>query len=300
MIHSYPSVFQLGHRCVERIFDGPVSVTEKVDGSQISFGVIDGALQVRSKGQQIILGGPNGMFDEAIASITALETKLHPGWTYRGEYLRNPHHNALSYTRIPHQHIILFDLDVGLESYVSHETLVAEAGVIGLEVVPELFNGVITDRAMFNTLLETESVLGGPKIEGVVIKNYALFGQDKKVLMAKYVQSNFAEVNAGAQHRLAPNKQDIITQLIEAYRTHARWQKAVQHLRERGTLQQAPQDIGPLMREVQADVLKEEADAIKDALFKWAWPQIARAISHGLPEWYKEELARLAFPGEMA
>ncbi len=35
-------------------------------------------------------------------------------------------------------------------------------------------------------LLEKESILGG-KVEGIVVKNYARFGKDKKVLMGKYV-----------------------------------------------------------------------------------------------------------------
>ena len=299
MIHSYPQVFQLGHRCVEGIFDGPVVLQEKVDGSQLSFGTIDGALQVRSKGQQIVLGGPAGMFDKAIETITALEPLLTPGFVYRGEYLSKPHHNALVYTRVPAKYIILYDISGnGDEVYMPYDKVCAEAARLGLEVVPQFFEGVITDRAMFNELLERDSVLGGTKIEGVVAKNYNRFGQDKKCLMAKYVRTDMREMNADAQKRLAPKGGDIITQLIETYRVPARWQKAVQHLRERGDLQQAPQDIGPLMKEVQADVLKEEEDAIKAVLFKWAWPQIARAISHGLPDWYKEELAKQAFPGD--
>jgi hypothetical protein len=39
MIQSYPSIYNLGHKAVAEIFAEPVVVQEKVDGSQVSFGV---------------------------------------------------------------------------------------------------------------------------------------------------------------------------------------------------------------------------------------------------------------------
>jgi ATP-dependent RNA circularization protein (DNA/RNA ligase family) len=39
MILSYPSIYALGHRAIRELFDGPVVVEEKIDGSQFSFGV---------------------------------------------------------------------------------------------------------------------------------------------------------------------------------------------------------------------------------------------------------------------
>ena len=37
--HSYPDVYELGHKIVSDVLNGHVLVQEKVDGSQISFGV---------------------------------------------------------------------------------------------------------------------------------------------------------------------------------------------------------------------------------------------------------------------
>jgi len=45
MIHSYATVFQLGHKMIAGIFSSPVVVEEKIDGSSFSFGLIDGELQ---------------------------------------------------------------------------------------------------------------------------------------------------------------------------------------------------------------------------------------------------------------
>lgn len=49
------------------------------------------------------------------------------------------------------------------------------------------------------------------------------------------------------------------------------------------------------MTEVPADVEKEERAEILDALWTAFWPKIRRGITAGLPQWYKDELAKQAF-----
>ena len=66
--------------------------------------------------------------------------------------------------------------------------------------------------------------------------------------------------------------------------------KAVQHLREDGSLLGEPKDIGPLIKEVIRDTMEEETDYIKETLFAWAKKDIARRVTSGLPEWYKQQL----------
>lgn len=36
MLHSYPSIFNLGHKAVKTLFDTEVLIKEKVDGSQFA------------------------------------------------------------------------------------------------------------------------------------------------------------------------------------------------------------------------------------------------------------------------
>ena len=74
----------------------------------------------------------------------------------------------------------------------------------------------------------------------------------------------------------------------------------VQHLRERNALTDAPQDIPALFKEVHADLLAECGDEIKQKLFDWAWNQVARGATGGLPEWYKEKLLASAFDAKPA
>lgn len=295
MIHSYPSVYAIGHKAIEGLFNGPVLVEEKIDGSQFSFGIVDGELQCRSKGKLLVLDAPEALFERAVAQVVARQHLLRPDWIYRGEYLSKPKHNTLAYGRVPRDNIIIFDISSANEEYLGHGTKVEEAARIGLECVPVFFQGLVTDMAMLNVLLERESCLGGTRIEGVVVKNYGLFTAEKKVAMGKYVSEAFKEKHETDWKERNPGRADVVESLIATYRTEARWHKAVQHLREADALTDSPRDIGALIREVPADVLKEDVDAIKQVLFRHFWPQIQRGITAGLPEWYKQQLASRAF-----
>lgn len=108
------------------------------------------------------------------------------------------------------------------------------------------------------------------------MKNYARFGRDKKALLGKFVSEAFKEVHAKEWKTSNPSNGDIILQITGTLKTAARWNKAVQHLREAGKLEDSPRDIGLLMKEVPTDIEKEEVDYIKDKLYEYAWPHIRR------------------------
>lgn len=294
-INSYPTVFQLGHSAIKDIFSGPVIVEEKIDGSQFSFGVIDGELVCRSKGKQLLIDAPEKMFNKAVETVKETQDKLHPGWVYRGEFLSTPKHNTLAYDRVPEKNIIIFDVRTGEEEYLDGAEKAAEAKRIGLEVVPLLYEGKVENFEMFQGFLERISCLGGQKVEGVVVKNYALFTPEKKVAIGKYVSEAFKEIHQGSWKERNPGTRDIETLLVEKYRTPARWDKAIQHLREDGKLTDTVKDIGLLVKEVGEDVARECEDEIKEFLWRQFWQKIARGVVRGLPEYYKERLAKTAF-----
>lgn len=299
--HSYPSVFNLGHKHLAELFHDDVTVEEKIDGSQFSFGKfrefnpIQDRLRIRSKNVEMLVDAPEGMFEPAVETVKKLALDLHEGWTYRSEFLSKPKHNTLAYGRVPKDNLILFDINTGEEEYLSWEDKAAEAARLGLEVVPLIFHGKVTDAEMFRALLERESVLGNVKIEGVVVKNYLRFGRDKKALMAKHVSEAFKEKHEKEWKNSNPTMGDILDQLVAEYRTPARWAKGVQHLREAGKLEHSPRDIGLLMQEIPADIENECEEEIKEKLFKYAWPRIRRGLTVGLPQWYKDELLKAQF-----
>jgi hypothetical protein len=216
---------------------------------------------------------------------------------YRGEYLQRPRHNALAYDRVPRGNIILFDVNTGLEEYVSREEKEKIAEELNLEIVPCLYRGMVANLDQFNTLLETISILGGQKIEGVVCKQEkpTLFGPDKKALMGKYVSADFKEVHKGSWKESNPGRGDIVQSLISRYRTPARWAKAVQHLREAGQIQGSPTDIGAIIKECHRDFMEECGDECAAALWAHFSKEITRSVAGGIPEWYKEQLLKTQF-----
>lgn len=294
--HSYPKIYALGHRAITELLLDPVIVEEKVDGSQFSFGLFEDGYRARSKGAILNLLAPEKMFNKACEVVKGLPLK--EGWTYRAEYLLKPKHNALAYDRTPKDHLIIFDINTGEEAYMSWEDKAEEAARLGLDVIPRMFEGVIDNPQMFRDMLDTVSCLGGQKIEGVVIKNYKRFGLDKKVLMGKSVSEAFKEVHKREWADANPKGKDILGMLTDSYRTPARWNKAIQHLTEKGVVEGSPRDIGLLIKEVGNDVEAECVEEIKEALYRWAWPHIRRGLNRGLPEWYKEELLKKQFGKE--
>ncbi len=296
--NSYPKLWALGHPNISMIFAEPVVIEEKVDGSQFSFGEIDGILRARSKNVEINLDDAPDLFAPAVETVRRLhsEGKLIPDWTYRGEAIRSRKHNSLTYKTVPPGNVVLFDIATGHEAYLGYDEKANVAVRMGLWLAPKLFEGVVSSVADLNALMDRESFLGGAKIEGLVVKNNARFGYDGKPLFGKRVSSAFKEINNANWREMKVTSGDIIDKLAARYATEQRWQKAVQHLRDAGTLQHAPQDIGPLMKEVNLDVLAECKEEIKEIVFKWAWEKLSRRLTHGLPMWWKAQLMFQQFP----
>lgn len=293
--NSYPKIWSIGHAAVAELFYDNVIVQEKIDGSQFSFGMFNGELKIRSKGKEMAVDAPEKMFDLGVATILSIKDKLVDGWTYRGEYLQKPKHNVLAYDRAPKGNIILFDINNGEESYVPYSTVKEEAERLGVEVVPLLYVGKVSSSVDLENLLNTISCLGGQKIEGFVVKNYVRFGKDKKVLMGKYVSESFKEKHKVDWKEGNPGQNDIIQKLIGQYRTSARWDKAIIHLKEQGLLENSPKDIGKIIKEVPKDLLLECEQEIKEQLWQWAEGQLMRGVNRGLAEYYKELLMKNSF-----
>jgi len=299
MINSYSKIYSLGHRELDSLFSDPVLIEEKIDGSQFSFTkTLEGDIRFRSKGREIYLPCDDKLFKPAIDYVCSIFNNLHPGWIYRRETLSSPRHNALTYSRTPRHNIIIFDIDTGLEQYLSYDEKVVEAARIDLEVVPVLFEGTITDIEELKMFFDHESFLGGTKIEGMVIKNYKQFGRDKKTIMGKWVSEAFKEKHSVNWKKENPTRSDLLDVLILEYKHENRWLKAVQHLKEANLLENSPRDIGNLIKEVQQDIFDECVEEIKYKLWKWAWPKISRGVVRGLPEWWKNKLAESQFNKE--
>lgn len=284
-------IFNLGHGAVKDIFQDIVIIEEKIDGSYWSFGLFDGELKMRSKGVEFSDSQlPDKMFAKAVETVNSIKDTLTSGYTYRAEFLSKAKHNTLAYNRPPLHNLIIFDILTGPECYLSYEQKVLESARLGLECVPKLYEGFVTKQEELIGLLEHVSILGGQKIEGFVVKNYNRFGIDGKALFAKHVSEQFKEIHQGDWKDRNPGQNDIITRIVNQLKTPARYHKGIQHMRENGVLQNSPKDIGPLIKEVQSDILIECTEFIKEELFKWSKDQIMRGVTNPIPSFYKELL----------
>lgn len=307
IVPGYSSPENVGHKRLEGFWDGgPIFISEKVDGGQCSAMLsTDGTLCMRSHKTQLNIDAPDKMFQPAVDTFRSLMEQglLKAGYIYRGEAMPKPKSNTICYGRAPKGGFMLFDVDKGGEDYMLPDEMAAEAERLGLECVPLL--ATITERPTLewlDGLINRESILGGSLIEGCVGKNYRVWThQEHHVMMFKYVRPSFREINKIDFKLRNPSGKDIVGNIIATYATSARWQKAVQHLREDGKLQEAPQDIPLLMAEISRDILCECGDEIRDKLFNHFWKKdISRGVTAGLAEWWKQQLKEAAFPSNSA
>jgi hypothetical protein len=296
MINAFPKIFAIGSRQTERLFMGEVEITEKIDGSQIGFGVINGELFIRSKGARMYVDNPEKMFSIAIDIIndrykTGL---LDEGLFYYGEYLRSPRHNIIHYGRVPNNHIALYGVYYTKnQSWADYSNIELEAKRLDLESVPLLHQGKINSIEELKVNLSRISILGKEKIEGFIVKNYAeqlmIGGQVIPLLMGKYVSEDFKEV-----HKKEWKSENTNKGKWEIYKSQfcntARWSKAIHYLRDSGLIDFSPKDIGKLIKRIQEDITEEEKENIKEWLFNEFGGELLRESIKGFPQWYKEYL----------
>lgn len=296
----YPKIIALGGVGIGSIFDEEVEITEKLDGSQFGFGRIEGTLVCRSKGKEQDLDNPDKMFVEAVEFVKSVENKIPDNTFFYAEYLQKPQHNVLAYDNIPKNHLALFGVmytdedsykEVALRSYgiIKHW-----AEELGTDVVPLLYSGKSSPEHVL-TLMEQQSYLGGQEIEGVVVKNYKpwLFMNQilYSVMAGKYVSEKFKEVHARDWAKLNTGKGQLEV-VKQKYRSDARWNKAIIHLKEEGRYTQSLKDIGELVKMVKADLALEEKENIKNDLWRILGDDVIKYSTFGLPQWYKELLLK--------
>lgn len=295
MIPSFSKLFHLGDRHTQLIYDGVVEVTEKIDGSQFSFGKVDGIVRMRSKGAEIFHEDENKMFALAKAFVRRVDWLLGEGEVYHGEFLSQPKHNTLAYDQVPNSNFCLFGIryaDGALED--RYEMLQDTAEALACDVAPLIYHGpgeALRAEGALASLMDRVSYLGGPKIEGIVVKNY---GQEVVVgglvfpVFAKLVSEAFKEKHSTSWGAANQSPLEKIGQMLNS---KARWVKAVQYLGEQEKLEHSPRDIGLILKRINQDIEEEEVDAIKDELYGTFRKDILRLAVRGFPDWYKGMLS---------
>lgn len=300
MIPSYGKVWALGNRETAGLFGEFVTVQEKVDGSQFSFRRVGDVLHVKSK--SVLMPAEdmlsNKMFAPAVQHLLDRMGDIAQDHIYRGEVLTKPKHNTLAYDRTPRGFIALFDVEVfkdNVWNFLPPQLVGLAATILGLDVVPTFGEKLLGSASDVHDLLATESFLGGPTIEGVVVKAYDKRDSFGHLLKGKYVSEAFKEKHSTDWKDRNPTGRDFSEQLAATYGSKARWEKAVQALRDQGVLEDDPRDIGKLIPYIREDIEKECKEEISAALYKQWNAGAGRKVTAGFPEWYKRRLLDTAF-----
>lgn len=287
---NYGKVRPIYHKDVAHLFDAPVVVQEKVDGSQFCFGIFDGQLRCYSRNRELDLDTPNDMFERAVAYVRSIQDRLQPGSMYFCEYLMRPRHNVLKYDRTPKNNLVLFDKlkQFPVLAWADSAELWIDAMHLDIDMIPVLDASVsITSANELNCYLNMDSYLGGCKVEGIVCKRYPPTG----MIRAKYVSALFKEIKGD---RCAPKTKgdgvDIIEDVAACLATDARFEKVLQHVQESGHLGGVPEDIPRLIKELGKDLGEEGMDYAVERLRAWGWKQIQKAVIKKLPAWYLAKL----------
>lgn len=302
-VPSYPKILNLGAAYTEDALLGTLVVQEKVDGSLFAFGVNDeGQLVIRSKNADIDPEVGQDMFQKAIDYVKSLnlpERGLRDVYFYC-EYLQKPKHNVCVYEKTPANHLVLFDVMTHGRFYsggdiVQHLQEVAGWAMdLGIDPIPVYTVGKL-DKDDLQQYFQKDSYLGGTKIEGIVIKNFArniMYNGQVYPLYTKFVRPEYREQSKELWEP-GENKLDAY---IETFHNENRWKKVMQHAKEAGQLTHTPKDIGNLIPLIYEDVLLEEAENIKRFLFDYFKGDILNASKRGFAEWYKTQLLERLAP----
>lgn len=197
MFKKYPKIYRLGKEEVEGILIGVCSVSEKIDGANVSIWVEEGEIICGSRNQPIN-GGFNG-FTTYVKENKAIQSYLKDNPTHRlyGEWLVR---HTIKYNEKSYRKFYLFDItlvsdkeDEDFRPIVEVESVAKEYGFI----MPTSF-GVFTDPSFADLKKLVGKTELGEKGEGIVIRNESFVSKYGNRMHGKLVSEDFKEDNSVA------------------------------------------------------------------------------------------------------
>ncbi len=298
-LKTYPKVHHLGDPMLDGILDGKIIVEEKIDGSQfrIKWDADHQQVECASRRVEFKDNGVEGSFKKIVDHIEDVFKNLK--WdktTYLwGEYLGGVKQNSLVYERVPKNNLMIFDGFREKDGWFNHEMKEEVAKQLDVECVAQIWDGDGKDftSKTIDQILKKYSALGPVIPEGIVVKNYGKYFDAGKYswmegwwMVGKFVRKEFQELNK-ASHL---GDRDKLANIKATYNNEARWNKAVQKLKDEGKLEHNMRDMAFLIREVMTDVTDECSQDIKDRLFKIYGRDIVKSSTRGLAEFYNKKL----------
>lgn len=177
------------------IFGQPWVVTEKIDGSQTSYEIVDGIVQARNRNTALLSGSMDRQFHRLPAWVQVhyevLVTLLGDQYILFGEWMCHVH--TVHYDRLPDWFVAfgLFDKVTG--SFLPFLPTMERLRSLGFSTVPLVFEGVVKDRKMIDSFIK-KSAFGSEEMEGVV------FHSKDDLERFKFVTASFKTKVDNARH----------------------------------------------------------------------------------------------------
>lgn len=326
---EYPSVAHLGARANE-LFAHSIQwwIEEKIDGSQLSFSLRPQTeppeLRFTNHGKELLAAVySNNVFGPASARLSAHALSgdgggFHAAFVYHGEAVCKRKHSTLEYQRTPRFFFVCYDIyDSLMETYLSYPDKLVECRRLGLECVQLLREPNADPTALaYDTAAafveridrgELTSMLGGCRLEGVVIKHNNLVtiktyqGVERSRTTAatrlKLVTKPFKESHASGG---TPKMVDVadanaaVADIGRLFATEARFTKGLLRMRDAdsGINDGYPrQTLEVLERDLDRDLAKEYEDEVKTYLWHALGGLVKKAAREGLADFWTSHRA---------
>lgn len=279
---------------VSQIYDLPeIIITEKVHGSSMRLGLIDGAVRFGGRrlefekispeskdGQGFVSWVLDTGLDERVAEVFAgHDVILFGEWHGSGTPKKGWPRIQKGIRYIDGNDFRVFDIKYD-GKYLSQDEIAKCAAQVGLKTMPVLYRGK-PDKAVFNSLIDTMSKLGEENgivdpqntIEGIVIRPPEfLWADNRDPILAKYKVGKWAE-RASAQTRPKTPKQPRVEipgakEFAEEFVTDTRLEHVLDQLRE-ANLPISQTSMGEVMKRMGQDIKREGEGALADANLEW-------------------------------
>lgn len=283
---KYHSVERYGKSNNELSARGNIIVWEKIDGANASFKRVGNEIKTYSHSTELTgEDGLGGFRKWVLENISA--SQLVEGYLYFGEWTNR---HKIDYG-VNEKKFYFYDIyDIEAERYLGIGDIRSEAGHIGLELAPILYEGeFISEEHLLSFVGKSQLAVNGVG-EGIVVKNYDYFDKHGHQHFTKIVSQHFQEIS-GTKIKAMKSKPDILTQFINNTVTHSRIEKMLYKLVDEGKLKEdfAIEDMGTILKllgsSVYEDVMKEEQDELMKAIkgrFGKAIPTLVRETLMGM------------------
>lgn len=304
---KFPKVLGLGQPLLAEIFNDPVDLTEKIDGSQCRIHLTENFCGCGSKNV--------GIADEKAFAIAHEQTQRiwnEKVWRTFGdditlftEFLSKEKHNVLAYNRVPKNNLYLFGC-ISNNKHLKTEELIELANELQIEPPYIMAHQIkVNGPEDINKYLETESILGGNRVEGTVIRNLyksyppllvSTMAFADYPLVGKLVRNDFKE-RLNKEWGTKKKKELPINKVTTEFLTEARFNKSVQHLTDENKINYEMKDLKELIPEFYKDLLDEEKDEIIKLAMEDFWRHLKKKCDVFVVNSWKDHLIKKQFNG---